>query len=229
MEPTTPRVVTKLAEADSVAVIGLGRFGSALARELVRVGTEVLGIDADEEIVQAHNGLLTHVVRADSTNQEALRQLALPDFDRVVVGIGSHVEASLLTTSLVLDFGVPSVWAKAISDEHGRILERIGAHHVVYPEREMGQRVAHLVRGAMLDYMEVEEDFVIVKTEPPQELLGKTLAEAGIRAKHGVTVIAIRHPDGEWTHADQHTQLGEGDRIMVAGQTRRAERFALLR
>lgn len=229
MGPTTPRVVTKLAEADSVAVIGLGRFGSALARELVRLGTEVLGIDADEDIVQAHNGVLTHVVRADSTNQEVLRQLALPDFDRVVVGIGSHVEASLLTTSLVLDFGVPSVWAKAVSDEHGRILERIGTHHVVYPEREMGQRVAHLVRGAMLDYLEVEEDFAIVKTEPPRELVGKTLAEAQIRAQHGVTVIAIRPPGGEWTHADQHTLLGEGDQIMVAGQTRRAEQFALLR
>lgn len=229
MSPSTPiRAATKLAEADSVVVIGLGRFGSALARELVETGTEVLGIDADEEIVQAHNGLLTHVVQADTTKETALRQLAVPEFDRAVVGIGSHIEASLLTASLLVEFGVNQLWAKAISEAHGRILEQLGVHNVVYPERQMGQRVAHLVRGAMLDYVEFEDNFAMVKTDPPAFAIGKTLLEAGIRKKYGVTVIAIKHGDQDWTHAHQDTVINEGDRIIVAGETRRTEKFALV-
>lgn len=229
MSPPVPvRAATKLAEADSVVVIGLGRFGSALARELVKTGTEVLGIDSDEDIVQAHHGLLTHVVKADTTKEEALRQLAVPEFDRAVVGIGSHIEASLLTASLLVQFEIPSLWAKAISEAHGRILGQLGVHNVVYPERQMGERVAHLVRGAMLDYVEFEDNFAMVKTNPPQFAIGKTLLEAQIRAKYGVTVIAIKHGDEEWTHAHQDTVINEGDRIIVAGQTRKTEKFALV-
>ncbi len=229
MSPPVPvRAATKLAEADSVVVIGLGRFGSALARELVKTGTEVLGIDADEDIVQAHHGLLTHVVKADTTKEEALRQLAVPEFDRAVVGIGSHIEASLLTASLLVQFEISSLWAKAISEAHGRILGQLGVHNVVYPERQMGERVAHLVRGAMLDYVEFEDNFAMVKTNPPQFAIGKTLLEAQIRAKYGVTVIAIKHGDEDWTHAHQDTVINEGDRIIVAGQTRKTEKFALV-
>ena len=159
---------TRIAEADSVVVIGLGRFGSALALELMATGVEVLGIDGNEEIVQAHNGLLTHVVRADATKEETLRQLSVPDFDRVVVAIGTDIQASILTASLLLRLGIPSVWAKAVSDPHGVILEQLGVHHIIYPEKDMGKRVAHLVRGAMDDYIDIGEDFALVKTTPPE-------------------------------------------------------------
>jgi trk system potassium uptake protein TrkA len=146
-----PAPGSRLAAADSVVVIGLGRFGTALALELMAAGTEVLGIDDDEDIVQSLNGRLTQVVRADSTKEEALRQLGVHEFDRAVVAIGTDIEASILTGSLLVNFRVPHVWAKAISEPHGRILDQIGIHHVVYPEHDMGRRVAHLVRGAMLD------------------------------------------------------------------------------
>lgn len=226
MNPT--RVASRLAEADSVAVIGLGRFGSAVARELVRSGVEVLGIDCDDELVQQHSELLTHVVRADSTNEKALRQLAIPDFDRVVVGIGTNIEASMMTASSIVDFDGPVVWAKAISAPHGRILERLGVQHVVFPELEMGKRVAHLVRGAMLDYMEVEDNFALVTTRTPQHMQNMNLQQAKIRATYGVTVIAIKKDDADWTYARPDTVLGPGDRIIVAGPTRKAEQFALL-
>lgn len=226
MNPT--RVASRLAEADSVAVIGLGRFGSAVAHELVRSGVEVLGVDSDDDLVQSHSGVLTHVVKADSTNDKALRQLAIPDFDRVVVGIGTNIEASLITASTIVDFDGPLVWAKAISEPHGRILERLGVQHVVFPEREMGKRVAHLVRGAMLDYMEVEDNFAMVKTRTPTHMENMNLEQAKIRATFGVTVIAIKKDNVDWTYARPDTVLGAGDRIIVAGPTRKAEQFALL-
>lgn len=222
------RVASRLAEANSVAVVGLGRFGSAVARELVAGGTEVLGIDSSEQLVEAHSGALTHVVRCDSTNEQALRQLAIPDFDRVVIGIGTDIEASLMTASLIVDFDGPLVWAKAVSEAHGRILERLGVQHVVFPERAMGRRVAHLVRGAMLDYVEIEENFSIVKTSVPRHLRGKTLQEAQIRAGYDVTVIAIKHGGEDWTYATPETVLHADARIIVAGATRKAEQFALI-
>ncbi|MEU0218895.1 TrkA family potassium uptake protein, partial [Streptomyces sp. NPDC006265] len=137
----------------SVVVIGMGRFGRALALELVDEDTEVLGIDENAEVVQALSGSLTHTVRADSTKEDALRQLGVHEFDRAVVAIGTDLEASILTASLLISFGIQDVWAKATSEAHGRILTQLGVHHVVYPEHDMGQRVAHLVRGRMLDYI----------------------------------------------------------------------------
>ncbi|MBC7678580.1 MAG: TrkA family potassium uptake protein, partial [Pseudorhodobacter sp.] len=160
-----------MAQIDSVVVIGLGRFGQALALELVDGETEVLGIDRDESVVQEMSTRLTHCVSADSTSEDALRQLGVQEFDRAVVAIGSHIEASLLTASLLKTLGVTDVWAKAISEPHGRILEQLGVSHVVYPEHDMGRRVAHLVRGRMLDYIAFEDDYAMAKAEPPAVLL----------------------------------------------------------
>jgi len=216
------------ATANAVAVIGLGRFGQSLALELMHSGTEVLGIDAREDIVQDLNGRLTHVVTADATKEEVLRQLSLPDFDRVVVAIGSDVEASILTTSLLLRFGVPHIWAKAVSEPHGTILEQLGVKHVTYPEKDMGKRLAHLVRGSMQDYIEIDQDFVLVKTAPPAEILGVPLSESQIRAKHGVTVIAVKRDGAPWSYAGADTVIQKGDTILIAGPTRRAERFSLI-
>jgi trk system potassium uptake protein len=209
-----------------VAVIGLGRFGSALALELEAGGTEVLGIDADTDVVQGLSGQMTHLVVADSTKEEALRQLSVHEFEQVVVGIGSDIESSILTTSLVLGFGVPNVWAKAISDAHGRILHQLGVGHVIYPEHDMGRRLAHLVRGKMLDFVEFEDNFALVKTTPPAEVIGKPLGETGVRSRHGVTVVAVKHRGSSFTYATEETVLQRGDVIVVAGDTEQVERFA---
>ncbi|UWF77656.1 MULTISPECIES: potassium channel family protein [Microbacterium] len=219
----------RIAEADSVAVIGLGRFGTSLALELMASGTEVLGIDGDEDIVQALNGELTQVVRADSTKLEVLQQLAIGDFDRVVVAIGSDITASILTASLLLQLQVPVIWAKAVDERHGAVLEQLGVHRVIYPEKDMGRRVAHLVRGAAADYLEIDKGFAIVKTTAPRSLHGVTLADAAVRASHGVTVAAHRSEEGSWTNASPETVLGAGDTVLVVGPIAKVERFAQLR
>jgi trk system potassium uptake protein len=220
---------SRIAEADSVAVIGLGRFGTALALELMASGTEVLGIDGNEEVVQSLNGQLTQVVRADSTKSEALLQLAVNEFDRVVVAIGSDIQASILTTSVLLGFGVPQIWAKAVSDPHGQILQQLGVHHVIFPEKDMGRRVAHLVRGAALDYIEVDKDYVIVKMSPNSLIAGKPLGETHLKTKFGVTVMAYRNGKDGWISADSSTVLTPDDTILVAGSARKAEEFGQLR
>jgi trk system potassium uptake protein TrkA len=217
---------SRIARADSVAVIGLGRFGQELSIELMNTGTEVLGIDAREEVVQRLNGQLTRVVVADSTREEVLRELSVDQFERVVVAIGSDLQASILTASMLVSLGIPSIWAKALNDAHGRILSQLGVHHVVYPEKEMGRRVAHLVRGAALDFLEIDNDYVIVKMTANSELVGRTLGESRVRSRFNVTILAIRHDDAMWLPADSLSELVDGDVILVGGSTRAAEEFA---
>lgn len=219
----------RIADAGAVAVIGLGRFGRALALELMATGTEVLGIDGSEEIVQSLNGQLTHVVQADSTREDVLRQLGIAEFDRVVVGIGTDIQASILTTSLLLRLGIKNVWAKAVSDAHGLILEQLGVEHVVYPEKQMGKRVAHLVRGAMLDYIEIGDGFALVTTAPAARFVGARLGDLGIRAEHGVTVTAVKPNGGAWAYTTADTVLAADDTIIVTGPTKKAEAFSQLR
>lgn len=213
-------------EWDEVLVIGLGRFGSAVGATLEHLGYEVLGVDESSETVQAHSASLTHVVEADSTNIAALRQLGAADFECAVVCIGSDIEASILTVAALHDLGVTNIWAKAITESHGRILRRVGADSVIFPEHDMGVRVAHMVTGRMIDYIELDAGFALVETLVPKEAQGKTLLEAGLRAKYDVTVVCIK-PEGEmFTYATPDTLMKEGDILLVAGETKRVERFA---
>jgi trk system potassium uptake protein TrkA len=211
--------------ASTIAVIGLGRFGTALAVELVKTGREVLGIDSDERLVQANAESLTHVVQADSTDEAALRELGIQDFDSAVVAIGSDLEASILTASLLLQLGVPEVWAKATSVSHGRILEQLGVHHVIFPEMDMGKRVAHMVSGESLDYIQLDEDFVMAKTEVPESFNGKTLSDMKFRSNHGVTVVATRKEGESYTPSFPETILHTGDVMIVSGRTSKVEDF----
>ena len=214
------------AQADSVVVIGLGRFGGSLALELEAQGTEVLGIDSNEDTVQSYNGRLTHVVRADSTKEEVLRQLSVHEFDRAVVGIGSDIEASILTTSRLLTFKKPQIWAKAISEPHAEILNQLGVDHVIRPEHDRGKRVAHLVRGSLLDYVEFEDDFVMIRTSPPTEARDRPLGVLGLRDKYGITIVAVKRPGGIWGHTTAQTVLYDDDQIIVQGSKTQAERFS---
>lgn len=218
-------VVGKKQEARSIVVIGLGRFGTSLALELLSEGREVLGIDADEKIVQTLSDQLTDVVQADSTDEAALRELGLQDFDSAVVAIGSDLESSILTASLLLQLGIPQVWAKATSTAHGRILEQLGVHHVIFPEMDMGKRVAHMVTGESLDYVVLDKDFVMVKTEAPAVFHGKTLAELKFRSKHGVTVVATKKADGIYQPSFPETLIETGDLMVVAGRTEKVDEF----
>ncbi|MDH4385696.1 MAG: TrkA family potassium uptake protein [Caulobacter sp.] len=214
--------------SNNVVVVGLGRFGGAVAQSLSLLGHEVLAIEEDLALVQSWSDRLTHVVQADASNIDALRRLGVADFQHAVVGIGNDVESSVLTVLALSEIGVPDIWAKAISSNHGKILEKTGAHHVVYPEVAMGERVAHLVTGKMIDFIEFDDDFAIVKTRPPREALGKTLGESQIRTRHGVTVVGVKRPHEDFTYAKPGTLVADGDLLIISGPTQQVERFAAL-
>lgn len=209
-----------------IVVIGLGRFGSSVGHTLIEMGYEVLGVDANEQIVQDHSGALTHVVQADTTSPKALKQIGAADAVTVIVCIGTGIEASVLTVTALVDLGVKNIWAKAITGAHGRILQRVGAHHVVYPEADMGKRVAHLVTGDVIEYVALDEDFVMVEMTAPPELSGVPLGESGLRDRYKVTVVCVKQPGQQFTYADRETVLTERDLIVVAGHRDHVERFA---
>ncbi|WP_394771678.1 potassium channel family protein [Lacisediminihabitans sp.] len=212
----------------AVLVIGLGRFGAATAGELTRLDRDVLVIDDDAQLVQAWSEIATHAVQADARNIDALRQIGAQDFSIAVVAVGSSIEASVLITANLVDLGIPQIWAKAISKSHGTILTRIGANHVIYPEAEAGERVAHLVSGRMLDFIEFDDDFAIVKMHPPRQLFGVTLAESAVRRKYGITVLGVKSPGQEFTYAAPETIVAEHDLIIVSGDSASIESFAKL-
>ncbi len=213
---------------ESVVVVGLGRFGSSLALELLRRDIQLLAIDSSPKLVQSLSTRIPHVIVADATDAEALEQLGVAEFRRAVVAIGTDQEASILATANLADMQISDIWAKATSRQHGRILQRVGAHHVVLPEHEMGERVAHLVSGELLDYIEIEPGYVMAKTRPPRDLVGVALAQTGLRAKYGVTIVAVKPEHDSFTYADRETVLQYGDIIMVAGPEDKVERFSLL-
>lgn len=218
----------KNGSAPPVMVIGLGRFGSAVARSLARMGHEVLGVDQNMEVVQALSEELTHVVQADTTNPAALKRLGAGEMMHAVVGIGSDIEASVLTVVALSDAGCKDIWAKAVNTNHGRILERVGASHVVFPEAEMGERVAHLVTGKMMDFIEFDDGFAIVKTRTPRFMGGKTLGETDVRKQHGVTIVGVKRPREPFIQAVTETVVYMSDLLIVSGPTQAVERFAAL-
>lgn len=216
------------AKATTVAVIGLGRFGSALAIELMAQGREVLGIDSDEGLVQDHANLLTHVVKADCTSEAALNELGITDFDSVVVAIGSDVESSILCCSILIGLGIEDLWAKSTSVPHGRILKQLGVQHVVFPESDMGKRIAHQVGGDQLDYVEIDEKFVMARTKASPAFAGKSLRDLQFRAAFGIIVVATSNAGADYVPATPETVLQNGDEIIIAGPKRELEAFCKL-
>lgn len=209
-------------------VIGLGRFGAATAGQLQRLDRDVLAVDEDAGLVQKWAERVTHAVQADARSIDALRQIGAQDFSIAVVAVGSSVEASVLITANLVDLKIPQIWAKAISQSHGKILSRIGANHVIYPEAEAGERVAHLVSGRMLDFIEFDDDFAIVKMYPPKQIRGMTLGESQVRKKFGVTVVGVKSPGKDFTYATPDTVVSNHDLIIASGNTADLDRFSAL-
>ncbi|WP_349569117.1 potassium channel family protein [Azotobacter salinestris] len=213
-------------KGDSVVVIGLGRFGSSVARSLMRLGHDVMGIDRDPEPVHAWADLLTHAVQADSTNTMVLRQLGVADFSHAIVGIGTDLAASLMTIMALSELGIKDIWAKALTAEHGQIAQRIGAHHVVYPEADMGERVAHLISGRMVDFIEFDDGFAIAKIHAPAPTHNLRLADSSVRGKYGVTVVGLKRANENFRHATSDTLILPGDLLIVSGPTHQIQAFA---
>ena len=211
---------------DDVLVIGLGRFGGAVAVELQRLGHTVGAVELDAARAETFLGKVAKIVQVDASQPAAMGNLKARNFKLAVVGIGSSVEASVLCAMNLVDAGIPTIWAKALTPEHQRILERIGVQHVIAPEADSGRRVAHLLNGKLMDYIEFDDGFAIVKMRPPQEAIGFTLAQSAIRSKYGVTVVGVKSPGQDFTYAVPETKVSGHDTLIVSGPTSLIERLA---
>jgi trk system potassium uptake protein TrkA len=179
-------------------VIGLGRFGSAMAMTLTELGHDVIGVDGDESRVQQLADVITHALQIDATDEKALRAAGIQDVDVAVVSIGENIESSLLVVMQLRELGIGSIVAKAVTPLHGRILEKLGVSRVIFPEREMAIRVAHsLVLPNVIDYIELSREFSIVEVPAPEGFVGRTLKQLELRPRLGLTLIAIKRQSGE--------------------------------
>ena len=218
--------------AHQVAVIGMGRFGSTLARELYRIGHDVLIIDRDEVLAQSLMGQVTYVVAGDATSPDLLQEVGITNFDTAVVAIGTDVQSSILATVLLKQqFNIGQVIARATNDVHGKTLSAVGADRIVYPEQETGVRTAHsLFQRDVVEYMELTEEFGFSKANVSEEMVGKTLEAAGFTTtgdKSGAAVIAIKRGREPILTPSKDEQLQAGDVLVIGGQEDVLERLRL--
>jgi trk system potassium uptake protein len=209
-----------------VLVIGLGRFGAEAAIGLLRLGHKVVAIEKDQHLAESFSDKLDRVIIGDSILPQIIEASHANTFKFAVIGIGSAVEASVLTAGNLIDAGIPSIWAKANSVEHARILERIGVQHVVRPDVDSGRRVAHLVNGRLQDYIEFDDGYAIVKMTPPSETIGFTLAQSAIRTKYGVTIVGVKAPGEDFTYAVPETKVSAKHTLIVSGPSELLEQLA---
>ncbi len=209
-----------------VAVIGLGRFGAAVATELARLGHEVLGIDTDLEIVQHLSDTLSRVVQANCTDEETLARLGIGEFDVAVVGVSSNLETSILATLLLKRMGVKRVVVKAANDTHGEILQRVGADRVVYPERDTGLRLAHSwTSSAITDSLDVVEGYEIGRVVAPPELVGQTVKRAILDRNFQVTLLLLARGERVTVYPSPTDPIRAGDILVIGGELSELERF----
>jgi trk system potassium uptake protein len=208
------------------AVIGLGRFGSSLATTLYQAGNEVLAIDRNEERIEEYKDHVTYAVVADSTDEEALKGVGIRNFDAVIVAIGDDIQASILTVLVLKELGVQKVVAKAINKRHGQVLYKVGADWVVFPERDMGERVAtQLMSPNVLDYIELAKDYSIEEVKVHPSMIGKNLRELNLRARFNITVIAITNKREVTISPSPERIIKEGDILVVIGENKDLDRF----
>jgi len=199
-------------------VIGLGRFGSAVAKTLCELGHEVLAIDKDEEMVEAISSDVTHAVVADVIDEYSLKALGVRNFNVAIVAMGADMQSSILATLVLKDMGMPCIVAKAQNDLHAKVLERVGANKVIFPERDMGVRVANnLAITNILDYIELSPKYSIVEISPPQSWIGKSLVQLNVRAKNNINIIAIKRGSNINISPNADDVFSEGDIAVVIG------------
>ncbi|QEK12497.1 TrkA family potassium uptake protein [Crassaminicella thermophila] len=199
-------------------VIGCGRFGSSVAKTLYGLGFDVLAIDSNEDVIQGIADSVTHAVQADATEEAALKSLGMRNFDVAVITVGSNIQSSIMATLIVKELGVKYVVAKAQNEQHAKVLYKIGADRIVFPERDMGVRVAHnLVSSNILDYIELAPDYSIVEISALQEWEGNNLRELNMRAKYGINVMAIKHGTEINISPSATDIVKKGDVLVVIG------------
>lgn len=204
----------------SFAVIGCGRFGSSVATTLYHMGHEVMAVDSNEELIQSISEDVTHAVVVDVMDEIAVGELGLSNFDIVIVSIGSNVEASIMATIMAKEHGVKRVVAKATSDFQGKILAKVGADKVIYPERDMGVRLAHnLVSTNIIEFIELSPDYGMIEINPPKEWINKTLTELDLHSKHGINVIAVRSGEKININPERDYLLEKDDLLVIVAST----------
>ena len=209
----------------SVLVVGLGRFGSAAALELMALGHEVLALDRDEAVVNDIAPEVTHAAQLNATDEAALKSVGAGDFEFAIVAISSATDASIFATMALKNLGVSQVIAKAASKLHGAILERIGADRVVYPETEMGQRVAHsLSISGVLEYLDVAPGFGIVKLRPPEPWIGRSLKDLNLGTLQ-ISPVALRRGKDVTVNPSSNVVLGADDELILLGRDQHLERI----
>lgn len=200
------------------AILGLGRFGASVAKTLTEMGYQALGVDLNASKVQKLSEVLTHVVTADAADEKTLKALGIGNFDVAIISIG-NLGASMMCTMLCKDLGIPEVVVKAIDEQHGKMLDKIGADKVIYSEKDMGKRVAHnLVSSHIMDYIELSNDISLMSILVPQDLVGKNLIEANMRQIYKVNIVAIKNAHTTKVNPAPTEILNEGDEIIVIGE-----------
>lgn len=211
------------------AVIGLGRFGTSVARKLHEAGKEVLGIDIDELKVEDAEYFITHGIVADTTEEKALKSIGISNFDCVIVAIGNDMQSSILTVSILKELGIKKIIAKALGKRHGQILDKVGADWIIYPERDMGERVANqLLSPNMLNYIELSKEFSLEEIMIPSKMAGKNLRELDLRAKYGVSVIAIVRNSEIIFSPLPEQMIEKEDLLVVIGNRKNLTKFSNL-
>lgn len=201
-------------------VIGLGRFGTSVAETLYALGNDVLAVDMDEERVQNIADRVTHAVQVDANDEASLRALGIGNFDVAIISIGSDIQANILSTLLVKEMNVKHIITKANNAMHAKVLYKIGANRVIFPERDMGIRVAHnLCSSSILDYIELSPDFSIAEIVTPKDWVGSSLKELNLRVKYGINVVAIKRDNDINVSPAADEVIMEGDIIVAIGGT----------
>ncbi|MBM7096004.1 MULTISPECIES: potassium channel family protein [Alteribacter] len=208
------------------AIIGLGRFGSSVCKELHRMNHDVLAIDKDKHKVNELKNHATHTMVADGTDETVMSKAGIRNFDHVIVAIGEDIQASILCTLILKDFDIKQVWVKAQNDHHHKVLEKIGADKVFHPESDMGERIAEfLTSEKVIDYIDLSDEFSIVETLATEKVKGKSLADLDIRAKYGCTIIAIKQKNKVDVTPHPEDRLNPGDILVVIGHKNDLRRF----
>ncbi len=200
----------------SFCIIGLGRFGQTLAANLAKTNHQVLVIDIDEDVINTIGDTVTNAVAGDPTNEAVLHAAGVADYDCAVVATAESINASILTTLLLKEIGVKQVVARAASEQHGKVLEKIGADMVVFPERDMGEKLVNILdRNNVLEYIEFSDSHSIVETAVPKKWIGKTLIELDVRRKYGVTVLAVGDAEGSMNISPDPTKPFTGEETVA--------------
>lgn len=200
------------------AVIGLGRFGGSICKELSEVGKQVLAIDTSEVRIDQYKDIASYAVIADATNEKVLKELGIETIDHVIVAIGENIQASILTTVILTDLGIKKITVKAQNDYHERILEKIGAHQVIHPERDMGRRIAHsIISSNILDYLDLSDQHSIVEVKVGKKMIDRSLLDLNIRVNYGCNVVAIKHGNAINVSPNADYRLQKEDILIVIG------------